>query len=342
MKFGLFGGARLGPNNPLGDSYNYRDFVAYVTDAEELGYESIFLVEHHFTGAGQLSASLNLLSYLAACTTRIRLGTAVVVLPWHNPVLLAEQVATLDVLSGGRVDLGVGRGYRKVEFEQFCIPMEEAQERYTECLELMLKAWTTQGRFSHHGKRWHFKDIVVEPAPRQQPHPPIWMAAGTPGGIAWVSSQNYGMLIDQLATMDQVEERVRLYCEGLAAKGFPRDAGRVGVTRALNIVTTEEERSKALERRRETFKSIGDIARRAGDGPTSYDEMIAADDAGLIGTPEEIVEKLRDLSARGVEYVLLTSAVANRKTLEIFAREIAPHVGRVPVRAVQGKIVAAS
>jgi alkanesulfonate monooxygenase SsuD/methylene tetrahydromethanopterin reductase-like flavin-dependent oxidoreductase (luciferase family) len=340
MKFGLFGGARLGPNNPLGDSYNYRDFINYVKDAEDLGFESIFLVEHHFTGAGQLSASLNLLSYLAACTTRIRLGTAVVVLPWHNPVLLAEEIATLDVLSGGRVELGVGRGYRKVEFEQFCIPMEEAQERYSECLEVMLKAWTTQGRFSHHGKRWHFKDIVVEPAPRQQPHPPIWMAGGTQGGIGYVASQNYGLLLDQLATMDQVEQRVRWYVDGLAAKGLPRDASRVGVTRALTIVATEEERRKAMERRKETFKSIGDLARR-GDGPTSYDEMVAADDAGLIGTPEEIVEKLRDLAARGVEYVLLTNAVANRRTLEIFAREIAPHVGRVPLRAAQGKTVAA-
>jgi alkanesulfonate monooxygenase SsuD/methylene tetrahydromethanopterin reductase-like flavin-dependent oxidoreductase (luciferase family) len=113
MKFGLFGGARLGPNNPLADSYNYKDFIAYVRDAEDLGFESIFLVEHHFTGAGQLSASLNLLSYLAACTSRIRLGTAVVVLPWHNPVLLAEQVATLDRPLGGRVDLGIGRGYAK-------------------------------------------------------------------------------------------------------------------------------------------------------------------------------------------------------------------------------------
>jgi alkanesulfonate monooxygenase SsuD/methylene tetrahydromethanopterin reductase-like flavin-dependent oxidoreductase (luciferase family) len=341
MKFGLFGGARLGPNNPLGDSYNYKDFITYVRDAEDLGFESIFLVEHHFTGAGQLSASLNLLSYLAACTSRIRLGTAVVVLPWHNPVLLAEQVATLDVLSGGRVDLGIGRGYRKIEFEQFCIPMEEAQERHSECLEVMLKAWTTPGRFSHHGKRWHFKDIVVEPAPRQQPHPPIWMAAGTAGGIAYVSSQNYGLLLDQLATMDQVEERVRLYVNGLAAKGFPPDAGRVGVTRALNIITTEAERAKALERRRETFKSIGDIARRAGDGPTSYDEMIAADDAGLIGTPDEIVEKLRQLAARGVEYVLITAAAANRKTLETFARDIAPHVGRAPARTSMDKTVAA-
>ena len=118
------GGARLGPNNPLGDSYNYRDFVAYVRDAEELGYESIFLVEHHFTGAGQLSASLNLLSYLAACTTRIRLGTAVVVLPWHNPVLLAEQVATLDVLSGGRVEFGTGEGSAAAELDAFGVDPE--------------------------------------------------------------------------------------------------------------------------------------------------------------------------------------------------------------------------
>src|ERR1700712_4398317 len=133
MKFGLFGGGKIGKANPLGDSHGYRDFIQYIKDAEDLGFESVFLVEHHFTGAGQLSASLNLLSYIAACTTRIRLGTAVVVLPWHNPVLLAEQISTLDVLSGGRVDLGVGRGYRKSEFESFCIPMSEALDRYTEC-----------------------------------------------------------------------------------------------------------------------------------------------------------------------------------------------------------------
>src|SRR5258706_1011071 len=163
MKFGLFGWAGRSNDGALGDSLGYRKFVDYVHTAEELGFSSVFVVEHHFTGLGQISASLELLTYLAAQTSTIRLGTAVTVLPWHNPVLLAEQVATLDVLSGGRVDLGIGRGYRKIEFEQFCIPMEDAQERHSECLEVMLKAWTTPGRFSHHGKRWHFKDIVVEP-----------------------------------------------------------------------------------------------------------------------------------------------------------------------------------
>jgi alkanesulfonate monooxygenase SsuD/methylene tetrahydromethanopterin reductase-like flavin-dependent oxidoreductase (luciferase family) len=338
MKFGLFGGARLGPADPLGDSYNYRDFIAYVRDAESLGFESIFLVEHHFTGSGQVSASLNLLSYLAACTSRMRLGTAVVVLPWHNPVLLAEQVATLDVLSGGRVDLGIGRGYRKAEFDQFCIPMEQAQERHEECLELMLKAWTTPGRFSHHGRHWRFRDIVVEPAPLQQPHPPIWMAAGTPGGIGFVAGRNYNLLLDQLATLDQVTERVRLYLDGLAAAGHPRNAARVGVTRGLHIITTEEERRKAMERRREVVKNIGDLARRGAT--VSYADMVAADDAALIGTPEEIVGKLRLLARCGVEYVLLSNATATRESLEIFAREIMPHVVRTPARGAEEQAAA--
>jgi alkanesulfonate monooxygenase SsuD/methylene tetrahydromethanopterin reductase-like flavin-dependent oxidoreductase (luciferase family) len=329
MRFGLFGGARLGPADPLGDSYNYRDFISYIRDAEQLGFESIFLVEHHFTGGGQVSASLNLLSYLAACTTRIRLGTAVVVLPWHNPVLLAEQVATLDVLSGGRVDFGVGRGYRKAEFEQFCIPMEEAQDRHNECLEVILKAWTTPGRFSHRGKYWQYQNIVVEPAPRQQPHPPVWMAAGTPGGISYVAASNFNLLLDQLATLDQVAERIRIYLDGLAARGLERDAARVGVTRGLHIITTEEERAKALERRRDVVKNIGDIARRPGAEALSYADMVAADDAALIGTPEEIIEKLRELALRGVESILLSNATATRKTLEIFAKEIMPHVARV-------------
>ena len=112
MRFGLFGGARALRGGPYGDSDGYADYIAYVREAEALGFDSVFLVEHHFTGHGQVSASLSLLSYLAACTTRIRLGTAVVVLPWHNPVLVAEQAGTLDLLSGGRFDFGVGNRAR--------------------------------------------------------------------------------------------------------------------------------------------------------------------------------------------------------------------------------------
>ena len=328
MKFGIFGGARVGRADTLHDSYGYRDFINYVIAAEKIGFEGIFLVEHHFTGQGQLSASLNLLSYLAARTTRIRLGTGVVVLPWHNPVLLAEQIATLDVLSGGRVDLGIGRGYRKEEFDAFCVPMSEAQERFNECLEVMLKAWSSDQRFTHHGKRWNYKDIMVEPAPLQRPHPPIWLAGGSPQGIAYVASQNYNLLLDQLASIDEVRERVGAYLDGLEKIGQPRDATRVGVARSVTVVRNDAERAKAIERRRETFKRIGAIAYRApGSLPMSHDDPdLANDDSALMGTPAEIIDRINVLAEAGAGYLLLTNASITPEALQQFAEEIMPHV----------------
>ena len=126
MRFGLFGSAQAKRGGPSDDNgAGFREFVERQVEAEALGYHSTFLVEHHFTGFGQVSATLNLLTWIGARTTTLRLGTAVLVLPWHNPVLLAEQVATLDLLSGGRVGGGIGKGYRCNEFAGFRIPMQE-------------------------------------------------------------------------------------------------------------------------------------------------------------------------------------------------------------------------
>ena len=113
-------------------------------EAEALGYRSSFLVEHHFTGWNQVSATLMLQTALAMRTTTLRLGTAVIVLPWHNPVLLAEQAATLDLLSGGRLDFGIGKGYRHNEFAGFRIPLEEAEARFEESVEVMTRAFVSR------------------------------------------------------------------------------------------------------------------------------------------------------------------------------------------------------
>src|SRR5579871_2858089 len=148
MQFGLFGSAAARRGGPEFDSAEgFRDFIDYNVEAEALGFHSTFVVEHHFTGYGQVSATINLLTWLGARTRHLRLGTAVMVLPWHNPVLLAEQAATLDLLSGGRLDFGIGKGYRYNEFKGFCVPMEEAEARFDEALAVILKAWTADEPF---------------------------------------------------------------------------------------------------------------------------------------------------------------------------------------------------
>src|SRR5512138_3848222 len=192
MRFGLFGGASARRGVSAAESARgYHDFVEYHVEAEALGYCSSFVTEHHFTTIGQVSATLNLLTFIAARTRTLRLGTAVIVLPWHNPVLLAEQAATLDLLSQGRLDFGIGMGYRYREFAGFCMPMEEASERFDESLEVILKSWTSDAPWSHRGKYWQFDDVVVEPPTAQKPHPPLWMGAGSPESIKKVAAQGY-------------------------------------------------------------------------------------------------------------------------------------------------------
>ena len=172
MRFGIFGSAQAKRGGPDVDSgAGFKDFVEYNVQAETLGYEASFVVEHHFTGFGQISATLNLLTWIGARTRTLRLGTAVMTLPWHNPVLLAEQAATLDLLSDGRLDFGIGQGYRHNEFAGFRVPMEEAEERFEESREIILKAWTLDTPWSHHGKYWSFDNVIVEPPTRQKPHP---------------------------------------------------------------------------------------------------------------------------------------------------------------------------
>ena len=184
MRFGLFGSAqakrpepgsgapdRLEPGLP-------RKRIENNVEAEAaIGIRDL-AVEHPFTGFGQVSASLNQLTWRGAKTSTLRLGTAVLVLPWHNPVLLAEQAATLDLLSGGRLDFGVGKGYRYNEFAGFAMPMEEADERFDESMEVITKAFTRDTPWSHKGRYWQFDNVIVEPPPATRPHPALWMGAG--------------------------------------------------------------------------------------------------------------------------------------------------------------------
>src|SRR5579863_1418387 len=339
MKFGLFGGARA-RGGPAGDSDGYHDFIKYVVEAERLGFSSVFLVEHHFTGFGQVSASLNLLSYLAARTYRIRLGTAVVVLPWHNPVLIAEQAATLDLLSNGRLDFGVGKGYRAYEFAGFCVPQEEATERFDEAMEVIRKAWNSGGkRFSYAGRWYSYDNIVVEPSPIQRPHPPFWLGAGSAESIRRAARDGYNLLLDQIAPTDVIIDRVKVFRQECKTVGRAYDPAMVGVTRGLQIIRRESERKSAIRMRREVLKNIGDLAR--GPNAERYHQIkddadaFEIDDAPLLGTTDEIIAQLKRLEAGGVENVLFAAPGASVAHLRTFAEEIMPAFARNPMGLAQ-------
>lgn len=333
MQFGLFGGARTSLDAQPSDSQVYSDYIDYVLEAEDLGYASVFLVEHHFTGFGQISASLSLLTYLAAKTTTIRLGTAVVVLPWHNPVLLTEQAATLDLLSDGRLDFGVGRGYRANEFNGFRIPMDEAEERYQETLQFIRKAWTTAGRFSHHGKYWSFEDVVIEPSPVQKPHPPLWIGATSQPSIAKAAEQGFNLLLPQNGSPEAIAASVATFRQGVEARGAVFDPYSIGLTRALHIAMNAEEREAAHQVRTKFVQNVRTLARpQDGQQPLNFVKTYATTDEqrqateveALLGPPDEIIERLKVYEAGGVEYVLLMDVGGSRDALRTFAREVMP------------------
>src|SRR4249919_1840664 len=262
MKFGLFTSAQansgdLGPESGQG----FRDYLDFNVAAERLGFQSSFLVEHHFTGWNQVSSTLMLLTALATRTARLRLGSAVMVLPWHNPVLLAEEAATLDLISGGRLDLGIGKGYRHSEFKGFQIAPEEAEARFDEALEIMLRAWTTRERFSHKGRFWHFEDIVVEPPPAQRPHPPLWVAAGNPHTIKRAAARGFNLILDQYASPATLGERIGIYKAEREANALGFDPMQVTVARQLYVAKDKADKDAALARQAEYTRRTINVAR---------------------------------------------------------------------------------
>jgi len=337
MNFGLFGGALANSGDPAAAAgQGFRDFVEFNVEADALGYASSFQVEHHFTGWNQVSATLNLLTWVAARTTRLRVGTAVMVLPWHNPALLAEQAATLDLLSGGRLDLGVGRGYRYNEFRGFRIPMEEAEARFEETLDFLVKAWTTRERFSWQGKFWQFDDIVVEPPTAQKPHPPVWMAAGSAASIRRVAERGCNLLLDQFAPVEVIGERIALFRKEVEARGRMFDPMTVAVARDAHVARDHADKLTALARnaksRQRTVAVSQAPGQQGGSHVLGYRHTAESGEAvSLVGTPDEIHGKLEALHAVGVRYVLASFA-GSRDSLRRFAREIAPAFSdRAPV-----------
>jgi alkanesulfonate monooxygenase SsuD/methylene tetrahydromethanopterin reductase-like flavin-dependent oxidoreductase (luciferase family) len=338
MRFGLFSSAEAGGDAAgAGRGQGVRNYIEYNVEAEALGYHSTFLVEHHFTGWSQVSATLQLLNWVAARTTTLRVGTAVMVLPWHNPVLLAEQAATLDVLSGGRLDLGVGKGYRYTEFKGFGIPIEEADARFEEALAILATAWTSPERFSYQGPFWKFDDIVVEPAPLQQPHPPLWMGAASSASIQRVANRGYNLLLDQYASPEALGQRIALFRSEVERRGHVFDPMNVVVARDLYVAKNRLDKEEALRRHRaaqqRTLAVSRDPNRPGGSHILFYDHAGSdTENSMLYGTHDDIADKLTSLQRVGIKYVILNIGGMSRDSLRAFAGEIMPAFADGPSR----------
>ncbi|HVY18202.1 MAG TPA: LLM class flavin-dependent oxidoreductase [Rhodopila sp.] len=340
MRFGLFGAATAQRSDrpDVDSAAGFRDYIDYVIEAEALGYHSTFIVEHHFTGFGQVSATLNLLTWIGAKTSSIRLGTAVIVLPWHNPVLLAEQAATVDLLSGGRLDFGVGKGYRHNEFASFGVPMEDASPRFEEAIDIITRSWVSNDRFDFQGRFWQYRDIVVEPPTIQKPHPPFWQGAGHPDSIRRVAARGHNLLLDQFASIEDSIARFGIYRDAMVENGFGFRPEQVGVARAFYVATDAADKEAALDRRMAGTRRMNAISQRP-DGKNTASIMAFSDTreaneaATLYGSPDEICRKLERLQAAGVEYVLLNGGGTSRENLRRFAREVMPHFREPTARA---------
>ncbi|MCC6435617.1 MAG: LLM class flavin-dependent oxidoreductase [Acidimicrobiales bacterium] len=160
----------------------YRDELDLIVEAERLGFDTIWLTEHHFADDGYSPSIVTIAAAVAARTERVRIGFNLLLLPLHNAIELAEDIATLDVLSNGRIDVGLGQGYALHEFAGFGIPLEERLSRFIEGLDILSGMWQ-QDPFSYEGRHYRVSEARLSPRPVQQPTPPIWIGATSSAGI---------------------------------------------------------------------------------------------------------------------------------------------------------------
>jgi alkanesulfonate monooxygenase SsuD/methylene tetrahydromethanopterin reductase-like flavin-dependent oxidoreductase (luciferase family) len=207
---------------------------------DRAGYDAVWLAEHHFSSFS-VCPSVHMVGVMAAARTRrLRIGTAVSLAPIYHPLRLAEEVALLDVLSGGRVNWGAGRGFARVEFTAFGVPPEESAARFREAVEIVLRAWT-QERLSFAGEHFRFDDLEVLPKPLQRPHPPVWMAASSDGAIEWAAGRGFSILMDPHSSAPDIGRKRRFYADRLTASGFSAAGRDIPIARLVAVASDSAE-----------------------------------------------------------------------------------------------------
>ncbi len=243
MKFGLFSHVAW----PEGTEQKviYDDKIEQIVFAEEMGYDSRWIAEHHFTRYGIVSSLPVFLGHVAAKTKRIRLGTAVSVLPLPEPITLAEDYALVDVLSDGRLDLAVGRGFASNDHRVFGVDRQQNPQMYVEAIDVIRGLWTTP-RYSFHGQFYNFDDVTLTPMPVQKPHPPIYMAAAyTRGSVEMAVDRRLPIIVGFILDHEPAMSWYREYKVMAAQRGFTVDTSFWPFQRFVYVAETEKEAREA-------------------------------------------------------------------------------------------------
>ena len=279
---------------------------AHLGRVEELGlFEGVWTQEQVIGSSGVL-APLEILSYAAAFTERLRLGCAVFVLPLHNPLHLAKAISSLDVLSHGRVDVGVATGGAGRPFEAFGVDPDKPVARFNEALALMKACWT-EPQIDFDGQLWRLRGATMEPKPAQKPHPPVWFGGSGPAGMRRAVRHGNGFMGAGSQTTVQFAAQVEVVRAELRDQG--RDPGSFQIGKRVYIHVEDD---AELGRRR-----LEDaLARHYGRG--GWSEHIVA------GPPEVCVEGIRGVADAGAELILFNSMLDDSGQLERLASEVIP------------------
>jgi probable F420-dependent oxidoreductase len=328
----------------------YDHHAALAELAEEVGFDGVWISEHHFRDYGTVPSIATMLGYLAARTSRLRLGTGVMVLPLHDPIQVAEEAAQVDVLSGGRLQFGVGRGYQSIEFDGFGVDLSEARERFDESLEIILGLWT-QPRFSFDGKFYRVNDVDLVPRPLQRPHPPIHVAAVSPETVELYAARGLPILADPAAPFKRVAKAAETWRRTAAAAGHDVDSVDLVVARSVYVAPTVEEARADQERFEQLFDrsrifnaQSAPVDTRTGEIAKGFeywqDRYLKGGSVGtdfrwdqleVIGDPARVISQIAALRDFGFTHVMCDFGSTRpipfeelKKTMTFFADEVMP------------------
>ena len=307
MKFGLF--VEFPRRDGGTESEAFDEAFALVDTAEDLGVESVWLAEYHFNPGRVLSAPVTIAGAIAARTKRMRIGLAVLLVPLGQPVRIAEEVATLDQISKGRVEFGIGRGTFPNVHEGFGIPFAEGRRRFEEGLKVILKAWTTES-FTFEGEYYSCKDLSVTPKPLQKPHPPIHVGITSAESFPVIGRMGYPILINpsRVFALSELAPYIQEYRQAWREGGHQGEA-KVGLRIPVYVAETAERAyTEPKESAMFSVRRIGDrVAEFAsykgttGDWRSQADRILSMSyddwlrDKVAYGTPEAVVDRLGQL-----------------------------------------------